>query len=135
VRAADIVVTATPSREPLVKSEWVSEGKHISAVGADSAGKQELDSAIYNRARIVCDSVEQCLEFGEVNNAHRAGLLDVDRIVGEIGEVILGSKEGRTSEEDITLFDSTGMGIQDAAAAKLIYETAVSKGLGTWVDL
>jgi len=135
VRAADVVITATPTREPIVQGEWVSKGKHISAVGADSAGKQELDAAIYHRARIVCDSVEQCLEFGEVNNAHRAGLLDEDRIVGEIGEVILGSKKGRISEEDITLFDSTGMGIQDAAVAKLIYETALSKGLGTWVEL
>ena len=135
VRAADILVTATPSREPLVRGEWVSQGKHISAVGADSPGKQELDSAIYHEARIVCDNVEQCLEFGEVNNAHRAGLLDEDRIVGEIGEVILGSKKGRISQDDITLFDSTGMGIQDAAVAKLIYETALREGLGTWVEL
>lgn len=135
VRAADILVTATPTREPIVKREWVSKGEHISAMGADSPGKQELESAIYHEARIVCDSVEQCLEFGEINNAHRAGLLDEDRIVGEIGEVIVGSKQGRTSNEDITLFDSTGMGIQDAAVAKLIYETALREGLGSWVEL
>lgn len=135
VRAADILVTATPATEPMVKREWVSKGKHISAMGADSPGKQELDAAIYNVARIVCDSVEQCLKFGEINNAHRAGLLDEGRIVSEIGEVILGTKKGRLSKEDITLFDSTGMGIQDAAVAKLIYETALREGLGTRVEL
>lgn len=135
VRVADIIVTATPAREPIVKREWASKGKHISAMGADSPGKQELDAAIYPEARIVCDSVEQCLEFGEINNAHGAGLLDEDWVVAEIGEVILGRKEGRISEGDITVFDSTGMGIQDAAVAKLIYETALDQGLGNWVEL
>ena len=79
--------------------------------------------------------MEQCLEYGELNNAYRAGLLDRGRIVGEIGEVILGRKEGRRSDEEITLFDSTGMGIQDAAVAKLIYDTALREGFGTLVEL
>ena len=79
--------------------------------------------------------MEQCLEYGEINNAYRAGLLDRKWITGEIGEVILGRKQGRVSNEDITLFDSTGMGIRDAAVAKLIYEPALREGLGTWVEL
>ncbi|MGQ9585385.1 MAG: ornithine cyclodeaminase family protein [Anaerolineae bacterium] len=134
-RAADILVTATPSREPIVKAEWIRAGTHISAMGADSQGKQELDSRLHQKARIVCDSVEQCLQWGDINNSVRAGLLNEERIVGNIGEVILGRKKGRTSEEDITLFDATGMGIQDAAVAKLIYETALREGLGMWAEL
>lgn len=135
VRAANVLVTATPAREPIVKKQWVSKGKHISAMGADSPEKQELDFAILNEAKIVCDSVKQCLEYGEINKAYRAGLLDTKRIVGEIGELIVGRKQGRRSNEDITLFDSTGMEIQDAAVAKLIYETALREGLGTLVEL
>lgn len=135
VKGVDILVTATPAREAIVKREWVPQGLHISAMGADSPGKQELGAVILNEARIVCDSVEQCLEYGEINNANRAGVLNIDRIVGEIGDVILGSKRGRACENEITIFDSTGMGIQDAAAAKLIYETARREGLGSWAQL
>jgi alanine dehydrogenase len=135
VRAADILITATPAREPIVKKQWLSKGQHISAMGADRSGKQEIEAAALSESRIVCDNVEQCLEYGELNNAYRAGLLDREWIVGEIGEVILGRKEGRRSNEEITLFDSTGMGIQDAVVAKLIYDTALRQGLGTLVEL
>jgi alanine dehydrogenase len=135
VRAADILITATPAREPIVKKRWLSRGQHISAMGADRSGKQEIETAALSDLRIVCDNVEQCLEYGELNNAYRAGLLDRERIAGEIGEVILGRKEGRRSDDEITLFDSTGMGIQDAAVAKLIYDTALREGFGTLVEL
>ena len=135
VRAADIIVTATPAREPIVKREWLSAGTHISAIGADSPGKQELEASILNEAIIVCDKLEQCLEYGEIHTAIRSGSLDRERITGEIGEIILGKKQGRTSNDDITLFDSTGIGIQDAAVAKLIYETALREGLGTMAEL
>jgi ornithine cyclodeaminase/alanine dehydrogenase-like protein (mu-crystallin family) len=80
-------------------------------MGADSQGKQELDSLLHQKARIVWDSVEQCIHWGDINNSVRAGLLSEDQIVGNIGEVILGWKKGRTSEDDITLSDATGMGI------------------------
>ena len=135
VRAADILVTATPAEEPIVMAEWVSKGTHISAMGADGRGKQELDSEIHVRARIVCDIVEQCVEWGDINNTIRAGRLSAGRLVGTLGEVILGCKQGRVARDDITIFDATGMGIQDAAVAKLIYETAVREGLGTWAEL
>jgi len=135
VGAADIVVSATPSREPIVKVEWVTPGTHFSAMGADGKGKQELDSGIHQQARIVCDSVAQCLKWGDINNSVSAGLIAEEDLVGEIGEILLGRKQGRTSEEDITLFDATGMGIQDAVVARLIYQTAVREGLGTEVEL
>ena len=135
VRAADILVTATPAKEPIVMAEWVSKGTHISAMGADGRGKQELDSEIHVRARIVCDIVEQCVEWGDINNTIRAGRLSAGRLVGTLGEVILGCKQGRVARDDITIFDATGMGIQDAAVAKLIYETAVRERLGTWAEL
>jgi ornithine cyclodeaminase/alanine dehydrogenase-like protein (mu-crystallin family) len=135
VRTSDIIVTATPAREPIVQRDWVSAGTHISAIGADSPGKQELEASILNEAIIACDKLEQCLEYGEIHTAYRAGSLDKERVIGEIGEIILEKKQGRTSSTDITLFDSTGMGIQDAAVAKLIYETAVRKELGTRVQL
>lgn len=135
VKKADIVVTATPSRAPFVKAEWVSPGTHFSAMGADGAGKQELDSAIHQRARIVCDSLDQCLKWGDINNSVTAGLVSRESLVGELGEVIAGRKPGRLSAEEITLFDATGMGIQDAVVARLVYETAVREGLGTWVEL
>lgn len=134
-RAADILVTATPSRETVVQAEWVTAGTHISAMGADGRGKQELDSAIHQKARIVCDSVDQCLQWGDINNSIRAGLLSPAQLVGEIGEVILNRKQGRSSEEEITLFDATGLGIQDAAVARLIYDVTLREGLGTWAEL
>ena len=135
VRSADIVVTATPARAPMVKAEWVRPGTHVSAMGADGRGKQELESGVHQKARIVVDRTEQCVQWGDINNSCRAGLVEESQIAGEIGEVILGRKQGRTSAADITLFDSTGMGIQDAAVAGLIYRTAVEHKLGTWVEL
>jgi alanine dehydrogenase len=135
VRGADILITATPSRQPIVQTEWVAAGTHISAMGADGRGKQELDSALHQKARILCDRVDQCLQWGDINNSVRAGLLSPDYLVGDIGEVILNRKRGRRSKEDITLFDATGLGIQDAAVARLIYNTALREGLGTWAEL
>jgi alanine dehydrogenase len=135
VRAADIVVSATPSRQPIVRAEWVRPGTHFSAMGADGKGKQELDGAIHQRARIVCDRTEQCLKWGDINNSVSAGLVSQDDIAGELGQVIAGQVPGRTAVDQITLFDGTGMGIQDAVVAKVIYDIASSKGLGTTVEL
>lgn len=134
VRRADILVTATPATQPLVKKEWAPEGLHISAMGADTAGKQEVESAVTTAAHVVCDSREQCRNIGEINVPVRQGLLDPEQ-VAEIGQVMLSQKAGRTSASQITLYDSTGLGSQDAATAKWIYDTALQRGLGTWVDL
>jgi len=135
VRGSDIVTTITPSREPLVKDEWVDEGTHINAIGADAPGKQELDPKILKRARIVIDDWEQACHSGEVNVPLSQGLIKKEDIYGELGEIVCGAKKGRESAEEITVFDSTGLSIQDVATAWIVYERAKEKGIGTWLTL
>lgn len=135
VAAADIVISATPSREPIVQAEWVKPGTHFSAMGSDGAGKQELASGVHQQARIVCDRISQCLKWGDINVSVTAGLVKEEDIVGEIGDVVAGRVQGRTSDDEVTLFDGTGMGIQDAVVAKVIYDIAEREGLGTAVEL
>ncbi|MET1123842.1 MAG: alanine dehydrogenase [Archaeoglobaceae archaeon] len=121
---ADIIVTSTPSKRPVVRDEWVSEGTHINAIGADAPGKQELDEKILLRAKIVVDDYEQALHSGEINVAVSKGLIDRSRIHASLGEVVTGMKPGRESEKEITVFDSTGLAIQDIAVAARVYERA-----------
>ncbi len=130
VRGADVVVTVTPARAPIVKNEWISEGMHIAAVGADKSGDQELEGTILKRARIFVDDIRQCRTDGEINVPLSQGLLKESDIAGEIGEVIVGKKKGRTSDKDITLFDSTGIALQDSATIPLEYERALAAGVG-----
>jgi alanine dehydrogenase len=127
---ADIVATTTPSREPVVKDEWISEGTHINAIGADAPGKQELDPRILRRAKIVVDAWEQAKHSGEINVPLRNRQLFREDIYAELGEIVAGKKPGRESEEEITLFDSTGLAIQDVAVAALAYRLAVERGAG-----
>jgi len=130
VRGADVVVTVTPARGPIVKDEWIAPGTHIAAVGADKAGDQELDPRIVQRARIFVDDIRQCRTDGEINVPLREGLIGEKDIAGEIGEVITGRKAGRTSDQEITLFDSTGIALQDSATVPLEYERALAAGVG-----
>jgi alanine dehydrogenase len=130
VQGADVVVTVTPARAPIVRDAWISPGTHIAAVGADKAGDQELDAAILERARIFVDDIRQCRTDGEINVPLTEGVITEDDIVGEIGEVIAGRKEGRTSDDDVTVFDSTGIALQDSATVPLEYERAVAAGVG-----
>ncbi|HYM99644.1 MAG TPA: hypothetical protein VET25_07860 [Aestuariivirgaceae bacterium] len=130
VRAADVVVTVTPARGPIVMNDWIAPGTHIAAVGADKAGDQELDPKIVQRARIFVDDIRQCRTDGEINVPLRQGLIKEKDIAGEIGEVITGRKPGRTSDEEITLFDSTGIALQDSATVPLEYERAMASGVG-----
>ena len=130
VRGADVVVTVTPSRGPLVKDEWIAPGTHIAALGADKAGDQELDPRILKRARIFVDDIRQCRTDGEINVPLSQGLLREEDIVGEIGAVITGKKQGRQSDDEITLFDSTGIALQDSATVPLEYERAMAAGVG-----
>ena len=130
VRGADVVVTVTPAREPLVKDEWIAPGTHIAALGADKGGDQELDPRILQRARIFVDDIRQCRTDGEINVPLSKGLIREQDIAGEIGEVITGKKPGRRSDEEITLFDSTGIALQDSATVPLEYERAVAAGVG-----
>ncbi|MEM2497649.1 MAG: hypothetical protein QXR81_04695, partial [Candidatus Nezhaarchaeales archaeon] len=135
VRGADIVVTATPSRSPIVMSNWIKEGVHINAIGADAPGKEELDPAILKRAKIVVDDWEQASHSGEINVPLSKGLLTKQDVYGEIGQVVAGLKPGRTSNEEITVFCSTGLAVQDAVTAKLVYDKAKSRNLGVWMQL
>lgn len=130
VRGADVLVTVTPARGAIVKDEWISEGMHIAALGADKGGDQELEGKILQRARIFVDDIRQCRTDGEINVPLSQGLLREQDIAGEIGEVIIGKKTGRSSDKDITLFDSTGIALQDSATIPLEYERAVAAGVG-----
>jgi alanine dehydrogenase len=119
----DVLVTTTPSRAPLVKDAWIHEGTHINAIGADAPGKQEIDPAILQRASVYVDDREQAVHSGEVNVPIKNGLFSVDQIAGTLGEVVIGQK-GRKSTNEITLFDSTGLAIQDLAIAHLAMQSA-----------
>ena len=128
---ADILVTTTPSRSPLVKDEWISPGTHINAIGADAAGKEELDPAILKRSKVVVDDIVQASHSGEVNVPLGEGLLAPGEIYGTIGEVVAGKVPGRMDDEEVTVFDSTGLAIQDVATAMGVYSRALARGLGT----
>ncbi len=121
VRGADIIITTTPSRKPLVMREWVKDGAHINAIGADAPGKEELDPAILQSGVIVIDDWEQASHSGEINVPLAAGVITRESVRGSIGEVIASIKPGRTAPEQITIFDSTGLAIQDIASAHHIY--------------
>lgn len=114
----DVLVTTTPSREPLVMSEWVHEGTHINAIGADAPGKEELDPALLSRASVFVDDPAQAVHSGEINVPIRKGLFRKEDIAGTLGEVVIG-KKGRKRQDEITIFDSTGLAIQDLAIAKI----------------
>lgn len=135
VGGADIVVTTTPSRKPLVLDEWVDAGTHFNCIGADAPGKEELDPAILERAKIVVDDWEQASHSGEINVPLAEGIITKDSIWSEIGEIVSGLKPGRTSSDEITVFDSTGLAIQDAVTAQLAYKKALEKKIGQLVEL
>jgi len=113
---SDLLLTTTPSISPVIMNDWISDGTHINAIGADAPGKQELDPSLLTRAEVFVDDREQAFHSGEVNVAIRDGLFSPDRIEGTLGEVLTG-RAGRSSREAITIFDSTGIAITDLAAA------------------
>ena len=131
VRAADILVTATPGQAPLVDAAWVRPGTHVNAAGADTAGKQELDPALVTRAAVYVDSLEQAVTIGECQTAVRLGLLRPEDVRGTLGGLVSGRLPGRTKGESITLFDSTGIALQDLAVAALAVRRAGEGGRGT----
>ncbi|MGZ7070329.1 MAG: alanine dehydrogenase [Methanobacterium sp.] len=130
VKGSDVLLTTTPAREPVVKSKWVEKGTHINAMGADAPGKQELDSHVLQNARIFIDCWDQASHSGEINIPVHEGLVRRSDIIGKIGDVILGNVSGRTSDEEITVFDSTGLAVQDIVTAWNVYEKAVKQGIG-----
>jgi ornithine cyclodeaminase len=115
---ADVVITATPSREALVRPDWLRPGLHVTALGSDSPGKQELEPACLTRADLfVVDRLTQCASFGELRHALDGGVCRADRVHAELGEIVAGMKPGRTSVDQITIADLTGVGFQDTAIA------------------
>ena len=133
-QAMDIVVTTTPSTSPVVRREWVSPGTHINAIGADAAGKQELEPAILKAAKVVVDDWAQASHSGEINVALAQGDITQADIYGTLGEVVAGKKPGRQNPEEITVFDSTGLIIQDLALGYAVYLRAKERGLGEEKD-
>lgn len=135
VADADIIVTATASRQALVMDEWVKAGAHINAIGCDMEGKQELDPKLFRRAKVVNDSKMECMRRGETQHAVKLGYLTEESIYGEIGELLLGEKEGRTDDRELTIFDATGISIQDINSALFVYRKALREHLGRQVEL
>jgi len=136
VADADILVTATPSRKALIPVSVVHDGLHINAIGADGPGKQELDPLIMKRAsKIVVDSLSQCIRIGEIQHAIAQGLISKEDVYAEIGEILNGDKAGRENDNELTVFDATGISAQDIAAAKVVFDVAIKRGLGKKIDL
>jgi ornithine cyclodeaminase len=123
---ADVLVTTTPSRSPLIRADWIRPGTHITAVGADAPGKQELDPAIFARASVrVVDSLSQCVHHGEAGFAVRGGLIQESDLI-ELGRLIAAPELGRTHGEQITVADLTGVAVQDIAIARSVWQRARS---------
>jgi alanine dehydrogenase len=135
LQGADIIITATPSTQPIVHDAWVREGVHISAIGADSPGKQELDPEIVARSKVVVDSAAQCIERGEIQTAIRLGLLKREQIYAELSEIVLGRKSGRIDTREITLFDATGIAVQDITTAYTVYQLAKKEKMGVTINM
>jgi ornithine cyclodeaminase len=132
VLEADVVVTATPARTPLVVADWLHPGLHVTAIGSDAADKNELHPDVLQRADLlVCDSRAQCARLGELHHAPAGG---AELAVTELGEVTSGRRPGRRSDDQITVCDLTGTGVQDTAIALLAYRKAIASGLGTRID-
>ena len=134
VEGCDILVTATPSRSPIVRLEWVSPGTHVNAIGADAPGKQELDPRILLKSKVVVDDYDQTSHSGEINVPLKQGIYKREMIYGELGEIVAGVKPGRTSDHEITVFDSTGLAILDIATGVLIFKKALDAGVGVKIS-
>jgi alanine dehydrogenase len=130
-----VICIATPSTTPVLMRSWIQPGTHINAMGADGPGKQELDPQILREGRIVVDEPEQSLHGGELNVPVSQGLLSEKDIAATLGEVIAGKAQARRTPQDITIFDSTGLAIQDVAVAAAVYERAKAQGVGNAIEL
>lgn len=135
VRGADLVVTVTPSRRPLVNRSWLSAGTHINAIGADAPGKQELDPRILRAATVVVDERVQAIHGGELNVPVSRGLYRPRDIHASLGEILIGRRPGRRRANELTVFDSTGLAIHDVAMGAEIVRRAAHRGVGRRVVL
>ena len=133
VANSDIIVTATPSKKPLIMKEWVKAGTHFSCMGSDMSGKQEIDENILKSAKLFTDDILQSVSVGEFEVGINNGTITKEDIICEIGDVLNGEYDGRTSDNDITVFDSTGIGLQDIAAGYIAIQKAKKINIGTEV--
>lgn len=130
-RDSDIIVTCTSARRAYLTHEMVRPGTFIAAVGADNSDKHEIDPRLYAASLAVVDSLEQAAEIGDLHHALEAGVVTREQVHASLGDVVAGIRPGRTDDRSITLFDSTGIGLQDVAAAVAIYRRALEVGAGT----
>lgn len=128
---ADIIITVTPSRKAMIQKEWVKPGTHFSCVGSDMSGKQEIDEALFGVSRVFTDDIGQSISVGETETAIKKGIIKASDIVAEIGALISGDVGGRLSDEDITIYDSTGIALQDLVTANYAIERAEELNVGT----
>jgi ornithine cyclodeaminase len=135
VRDADVIVTATTARDPVLKRDWISKGAHINAVGTYSPTAREIDGATMAAATLFVDRRESAInEAGDYRLAVEEGSIGTDHICAELGEVLTGTHAGRTSRDEITIFKSLGLAIEDLAAAAHVYQQAAQKNVGQWID-
>lgn len=132
---SDIIITVTPSRDPIIRKEWVKPGTHFSCIGSDMSGKEEIDPKIFSDARVFTDDTPQCIDVGEIEIPIQKGILKKEDIAGEIGEILTGQIAGREYDEQITVFDATGTALLDLLTAKLALAKADELGLGEKVNL
>ena len=130
---ADVIVTVTSSFDAILKDEHVTPGTHVTCMGTDTKGKQEVAAELVARATCFTDEVAQSISLGECQHAHAVGT-KAEEAITEIGKVINGDHQGRTSDEEVTLFDGTGVGLQDLAVASAVVGRAVEKGVAIEVD-
>lgn len=135
VVGSDVVLTTTPSKQKIVMNEWIAPGTHLIAIGADMEGKQELDPEVFSRAKVVVDNPSECIKRGETQHAIEQKWITASDIHAQIGEILLGVKSGRTNDDEITIFDATGMSIQDITTACMVYKSAMEKGIGNAISL
>ena len=126
----DILVTTTPSRKPIVKKEWILPGTHINAIGADAEGKEELNPEILNKGKVIVDDWIQASHSGEINVPLKKGIISKNNIHALLGEIVAKKKLGRKNDKEITIFDSTGLAIQDLYTADLVYKKAKNRKVG-----
>jgi ectoine utilization protein EutC len=131
VRGSSIVVTTTPARQGYLKAEWLHPGLHITSMGSDAEDKQELMPEVLGRADLLaCDLKSQCFRLGELRGGLEAGIITRESPVTELGELVLGTRPGRTGDDQITVCDLTGVGVQDTMIAVAAYETAAAEEIG-----
>jgi alanine dehydrogenase len=132
---SDVIVTCTTSRQFFLRKEHVANGAFIAAVGADSHDKQEIEPMLLASSKVVTDVLDQCARIGDLHHAIQANLMTKENVYADLHEIVGGSKFGRSNENEITIFDSTGTAIQDVATAAIAYQRAIQQGVGRFINV